>query len=162
MDASHVQPPPHIPINPNLPQVMNSSQVMGDIDETGIDEHLSLSNILYREEHVTYKTSLPTSEESPQSTCLSDIDQLAITQTPTGEGCSSGPFDTSNGADSSQHSTILKDSTEFIAYNNVEAAPGGGTHAPVLDRALFAHFWQVGSYNGENKYGHSILSLILS
>ena len=36
VEASHAQSPPHIPINPNLSQVMNSSQVMGDIDEISI------------------------------------------------------------------------------------------------------------------------------
>jgi hypothetical protein len=74
VEASHAQPPSSIPINPDLSQVMNSSQVMGDIDETYIDEPLSLSNILYREEPVTCTTILPTSEDSPQSTCLSGID----------------------------------------------------------------------------------------
>lgn len=68
VEASHTQSPSSIPINPDL------SQVMGDIDERGIDETLSLSNILYREEPVICQTVLPTSEESPQSICLSGID----------------------------------------------------------------------------------------
>ena len=54
------------------------------IVEMDIDGPLSLSNILFREEHDTNSNLLPSLEEPPQSTSPLDIVDIATTPSPPG------------------------------------------------------------------------------
>lgn len=92
------------------PPISQFSQSNEPVVERDIDGPLSLSNILFREEQDNKFNLVPSLEDPPRSTSISDIDNIATNPSPPGAG-SPTTIDTSVVVDNSQLPEELTDRT---------------------------------------------------